>query len=64
MKIYLITAVARQQGGEYVFVNIERAFKDKTSAESYISNKKTQEPVVLEGVQCLAEWGMIEAELE
>lgn len=64
MKIYLVLVIARQQDGEYVFVNVEKVYKDKLQAEKYAASKKAREPVVLEGMQCLAERGIIEADLE
>lgn len=37
MKIFIVANVARQINGEFVFVKIEKAFKDSKKAENYLT---------------------------
>lgn len=63
-KAYVVVAVARQQDGEYVFVNVEKVCKDKTKANEHISGKPTVEAAAIENIQCFVERGILEIILE
>jgi hypothetical protein len=75
MKINVVTSIARQIDGEYVFVKIEGAFVNALKAENLMQNlKKSMSkdgkavPTVVnvnnEKIECLMEIGAFEIELE
>ena len=75
MKINIVTSIARQVDGEYVFLKIEGAFADVTKADFFIQELKknmTKDgkivPVMLnvnnEKIECIMEIGKFEIELE
>ena len=75
MKINIVTSIARQIDGEYVFVKIEGAFTDALKAEVLMQNLKKNMlkdgkvvPTVVnvnnEKIECLMEIGAFETELE
>lgn len=71
-KIHVVTTIARQIDGEYVFVRPEKAFVIEDSAKSmqmslknqFASNGKISINVGNEHIDCMAEIGIFEIELQ
>lgn len=64
MKIYIAAVLGRQIDGEYVFFKVEKVTADRAVAEQYYRDSLSKESVTIEGITCLAERSIIEAELE
>lgn len=64
MKIYINLTVARQELGEYVFVNVEKAWTTKEKAEQYAKDKSRVWKESIQGVTCECERGVVEIEVE
>lgn len=70
--IFCVTTIARQIDGEYVFVRPEKAFTVEDSAKlmqlslknQFASNGKVSITVGNENIDCIAEIGIFEIELQ
>lgn len=67
--IYVVIKIARQFDGEYVFVQTEKAFSNKETAENFAKNKGLQweENFTIPNnlsIKCLCERGIHEVEVE
>tara|TARA_B100000941_G_C28346252_1_gene469396 strand:+ start:179 stop:397 length:219 start_codon:yes stop_codon:yes gene_type:complete len=58
--ITIVTKIARQVEGEYVFVNVLGAFPNKEAANKYIANTTIPRTETINNVQCVVEVGIIE----
>lgn len=61
--------MARQINGEMVFVKVEKAFKDSSSAEKYLSDigKSSKENIKLnpnQAIECSCERGIFDIEID
>lgn len=75
-RIFCIITVARQIGGEYIFIRTERAFKKASKADEFLSKLKSTlvdsegKPLAVElstpngSAKCYREAGCFEIELE
>lgn len=59
MKIHVITKLARQVEGEFVFVNALGAFTDRNKAESFLKDLTYEKTEIIEGQDCLIEVGIL-----
>ncbi len=59
-KLNLVLKIARQYEGEYVFVNVLKAFKDKEKMHEFVRTTSFQRAETINGVQCVCEMGIIE----
>jgi hypothetical protein len=68
MTVHIITNVARQVEGDYIFVQVEKAFSDKAKADEYLKSQvkyTTRQIDTPAGpVECLVERGLLEIEVE
>ena len=69
MKVFLIVNVARQINGEFIFVKVEKAFKDVLKAEDYFKSlsKTTKELIqTAQGfsTECSCEYSVFDVEVE
>lgn len=75
MKISVITSIARQIDGEYVFIKVEKAFTQSDKANLFMNsmknsllnngkNKSVTLTVDNQQIECLIEIGLFEVELE
>jgi hypothetical protein len=69
MKLYIVANVARQINGEFVFVRIEKAFKDLLKAESYVKSMENPYKDVVQNstgfsVECMCSRGIFDVEVE
>lgn len=69
MKVFLIVNVARQINGEFIFVKVEKAFKDILKAETYFNSlaKNTKQLIqTAQGfsVECSCEYSIFDIETE
>ena len=69
MKTFIIVNVARQINGEFIFVRVEKAFKDLKKAEDYLNSvEKNYKDVVQNSsgfsVECMSSRGIFDVEIE
>jgi hypothetical protein len=68
MTVHIVTNVARQVEGDYIFVQVEKAFTDKAKADEYLKSqvKYTTRNITTPAgdVECLVERGLLEVEVE
>lgn len=75
MKISVVTSIARQIDGEYVFIKVEKAFTQSDKANLFMNsmknsllnngkNKSVTLTVDNQQIECLIEIGLFEVELE
>lgn len=75
MKINVVTSIARQIDGEYVFIKVEKAFVKTDKADLFMNsmkdsllnngkNKSVTLTVDNQQIECLIEIGLFEVELE
>lgn len=75
MKINVVTSIARQIDGEYVFIKVEKAFTQSDKANLFMNsmknsllnngkNKSVTLTVDNQQIECLIEIGLFEVELE
>jgi len=62
--VYVVTLLARQVQGELVSQLIELVTRDRHKAIAFTEQRANQTTVTVDGVQCYAERGIIEANLE
>lgn len=60
MKIAIITAVARQVEGEFVFINVIKAHTDPNELRRYLNQNDLPRTSKLNDVDCVVEYGVIE----
>lgn len=59
-KMHIVLKIARQYEGEYVFVNILKAFKDVEKAKEFIRTTSFPRTEVINNVECVCEIGIFE----
>lgn len=59
-KVHLVFKIARQYEGEYVFINVLRAFKEKEKLHEYVKTTSFERTETINEVQCVCELGIIE----
>ena len=59
-KINIVFKIARQYEGEYVFINVLKAFKEKDKVQEFIKTYEFPRTEVINGVGCVCELGIIE----
>lgn len=59
-KINLVIKIARQYEGEYVFINVLKAFKDKDKLHEFVKTHKFERAEEINRIQCVCELGIIE----
>lgn len=69
MRIFTIVNVARQINGEFVFVKIEKAFKDSKKAEEYLNSIENPRREIIQNstgfsVECMCSYGIFDVEIE
>jgi|LakMenEpi03Aug12_release.lakeMendotaPanAssembly.Ray.scaffolds.fasta_scaffold00614_85 hypothetical protein len=69
MKAYIIVNVARQINGEFIFVRMEKAFKDDTVAKNYLNSVESNYKDLVQNsngfsVECMCSRGFFEVEVE
>lgn len=69
MKVFLIVNVARQINGEFIFVKVEKAFKDSSKAENYFNSlAKTKNQLIQTAqgfsVECSCEYSIFDVEID
>lgn len=69
MKAFIVSTIARQVDGEYVFVRLEKGYTRASEAEKYANSiaKKFDETIPVPGVgpvPCRCERGIMEVEIE
>lgn len=62
-KIWIVTKIARQVDGEYIFVQVEKASNKVSKIQSYLETALNKSEII-EGVNCLVERGVMELDLE
>lgn len=63
-EVYIAVSVARQEGGDYILVKTEKAFKDKTKADSYVNSKQAVWREQIENIWYMCERSILTVELE
>jgi len=58
--VNIVTKIARQCEGEYIFVNVLGAFHLKENAQKFLESKKVRYGEVVNGVNCVVELAIIE----
>ena len=69
MKTYIVVNVARQINGEFVFVRVEKAFKDLKKAEDYLKSVENNHKDVVQNssgfsVECMCYRSIFDIEIE
>lgn len=69
MKIYIVVNVARQINGEFIFVKVEKAFKESKKAEEFISSAENPYKDLVQNssgfsVECMCSRGIFDIEIE
>lgn len=69
MKIYVIANVARQINGEFIFVRIEKAFKESKKAEDYLKSVEVYYKDLVQNssgfsIECMCSRGIFDVEVE
>lgn len=59
-KIHIVTKLARQYEGEYIFLNVLGAFKDIENANKFLAGKQMKYGEQINGVNCVVEVGIIQ----
>ena len=59
MKISILTRVARQVEGEFVFVNVEKAHADPEVLRKYLQDNPLPRTEKIGEVNCVVEYGII-----
>lgn len=60
MKIAVLLSIARQVEGEFVFCQVKKASVDPKNLYAYLSQNTLPRTDVIEGVECVIEYGIIE----
>ena len=60
MKVAIITAIARQVEGEFVFINVIKAHTDPNVLRQYLNQTDLPRTQKLADVDCVVEYGVIE----
>jgi hypothetical protein len=64
MKVFVILKIARQYEGEFVLVQILKVFDSKEKAEQFTRSHEFKRGETIDGIECVIEIGVIEAEIE
>ena len=69
MKIFVVINVARQINGEFIFVKIEKAFKDSKKAQEYLGSTENPYKDMVQNstgfsVECMCSKGLFDIEIE
>lgn len=69
MKVYVIANVARQINGEFIFVRMEKAFKEENGAKNYLNSVDSSYKDLVQNsngfsVECMCSRGFFEVEVE
>lgn len=59
-KVNFVVKIARQYEGEYVFINVLKAFKDKEKMNDFVKTTSFNRAETINGVQCVCEIGIFE----
>lgn len=60
IKIAILTKIARQVEGEWVFVSVIKAVKDSDKLRSYLAENELPRTEKIGEVDCVIEYGIIE----
>ena len=60
MKVAIVTAIARQVEGEFVFINVLKAHTDPSVLRQYLNQTDLPRTQKLADVDCVIEYGIIE----
>jgi hypothetical protein len=69
MKVYIVVNVARQINGEFIFVKVEKAFKESKKAEEYANKSENPYKDLVQNssgfsVECMCSRGVFDIEIE
>lgn len=56
----IVTKIARQVEGEYVFVSVLGAFKNIENVDPFVKKQKIKPTEVINNIPCIVEIGVIE----
>jgi len=59
-KVHIVTKIARQYEGEYIFVSVLGAFNELENAKAYLNGKDLRFAEKVNGVDCVVEMGVIQ----
>jgi predicted transcriptional regulator len=59
-KLHLVLKIARQVEGEYIFINVLKAFTDVDKMRSYANDLRIPPTEIVNDIPCMVEIGIIQ----